>query len=68
MKLATSLKLVAMLTLASGYARGQETGTELPVTPNTDLFLKIEKVIIKAHTLFGSPLHLVIDGVGPGGG
>ena len=68
MKLASCLKLVTVLTLSAGYARGQETSTELPVTPNTNLFLKIEKVIIKAHTVFGSPLHLVIDGVGPGGG
>ena len=47
---------------------GQEAPAELPVTPNTKLYAKIERTIIKIHSMFAAPLHPVIGGVGPGGG
>ncbi|HMI49555.1 MAG TPA: hypothetical protein VK481_12830 [Gemmatimonadaceae bacterium] len=66
MKLASSLALVALLPFAS-YAPAQETTADLPVTPNTKLFAKLEQFVIKVHKIFDPPLHPVISGVGPGG-
>jgi hypothetical protein len=40
----------------------------LPETPNTQLYAKIERAIIKLHSIFDRPVHPVISGVGPGGG
>jgi len=68
MKLAHSLRLAAALMLAAGSVGGQETPAELPVTKNTKLFAKIERVVIRIHSVFGAPLHPVISTVAPGGG
>lgn len=68
MKLAHSVRLALVLMLAAGTADGQEPAADLPVTPNTKLFAKIERVVIKIHSIFGRPLHPVISGVAPGGG
>lgn len=57
-----------MLLLIAGAAGGQEAGANLPVTPNTKLYAKIEKTVIRLQSVFGRPLHPVISGVGPGGG
>jgi hypothetical protein len=65
---ARSVWLAAMLMLAVGPAAAQEPAAELPVTPNTKLYAKIERTIIRIHSVFGAPLHPVISGVGPGGG
>jgi hypothetical protein len=54
--------------LAAGSLHGQEPAAELPVTPNTKLYAKIEQTIIKIHSVFDRPLHPVIGGIGPGGG
>jgi len=68
MKLARSVSLATTLMLSAGTLGGQETAAQLPVTPNTKLYAKIEKTIIKIHSVFDRPLHPVISGVGPGGG
>lgn len=68
MKLAHSLRLAAILMLTAATAGSQEPAADLPVTPNTKLFAKIERVVIKIHSIFGRPLHPVISGVAPGGG
>lgn len=68
MSLARWVSLAATLMLSAGTLGGQETAAQLPVTPNTKLYAKIEKAIIKIHSVFGAPLHPVIGGVGPGGG
>jgi len=65
MKLA---QLAAAMMLAAARLEGQEADAELPVTPNTELFAKIERAIIRIHSIFGRPVHPVIGGVGPGGG
>lgn len=67
-KLALSLRLAATLALAAGTAGAQEPAADLPVTPNTKLFAKIERAVIRIHSIFGRPLHPVISGVAPGGG
>jgi hypothetical protein len=54
--------------LTAGSIGGQEAAAELPLTPNTKLYAKIEQTIIKIHSVFAAPLHPVISGVGPGGG
>ncbi len=68
MKLTRSVTLALVLMLAAGTADGQEPAADLPVTPNTKLFAKIERAVIKIHSIFGRPLHPVIGGVAPGGG
>ncbi len=68
MKAARSVSVLATMLLAAGSLRGQETAAELPVTPNTKLYAKIEKTVIRLQSIFGRPLHPVISGVGPGGG
>ena len=60
--------LAALLVLATTSLGGQEAPAPLPVTPNTKLFARIERVVIKLQSVFGRPLHPVISGVGPGGG
>ena len=67
MKLAHSVRIAAGLMLAAGSAAAQEPAAELPVTPNTKLFAKIERAIIRIHSVFGAPLHPVIGSVAPGG-
>ncbi len=68
MKLADSVRLAAALTLAAGSLGAQEAPAELPETKNTRLFGKIERAVIKIHSIFGAPLHPVIGTVAPGGG
>lgn len=65
MKLA---QLAATLMLSAVTVYGQETPAELPVTKNTKLFGKIERAVIRIHSVFGHPLHPIISGVAPGGG
>lgn len=55
-----------MLTATS--TGGQEAAAELPETPNTKLYARIERAIIKVHSIFGAPLHPVVSGIGPGSG
>lgn len=62
------IRLAAMLVVAVAPLRGQEPTAPLPVTPNTKLFAKIERVVIRLQSVFGRPLHPVISGVGPNGG
>jgi hypothetical protein len=54
--------------LLGDKAAAQEPAADLPVTPNTQLYARIEQTIIKIQNIFGRPLHPVISGVGPGGG
>lgn len=68
MRLARSVSLAAMLVFSARPIGTQETGEQLPVTPQTELYGKIERTIIRIQTVFGRPLHPVIGGVGPGGG
>ena len=68
MKFARSISLIAALLVAAGSLHAQEPAAQLPVTPNTKLYAKIERTIIKIHSVFDRPLHPVISGVGPGGG
>lgn len=68
MKHAHSVGLAAFLILVAGPVGGQEPAADLPVTPNTKLFAKIERAVIRIHSIFGRPLHPVIGGVAPGGG
>ena len=65
---AHSLILAAALILAAGSVGAQEPSTDLPVTPNTKLFARIERAVIKIHSIFSAPIHPVISGVAPGGG
>src|SRR5437773_10008525 len=68
MRRANAARVAAALMLATSSIRGQEPATQLPATPNTKLYAKIEQAVIKIHSVFGAPLHPVISGVGPGGG
>ena len=68
MTLTRSVSLAAILMTAAVSARAQEPSAELPVTPNTKLYARIERTIIRIHSVFGAPLHPVISGVAPGGG
>ena len=61
-------RLLVILALAAGAAGGQEPASEQPVTPNTALFAKLEKAVIRIHSIFDPPLHPVIGGIAPGGG
>ena len=68
MKLAHSVRLATILAIVAAPLGAQEPAAELPVTPNTKLFAKIERAVIKIHSIFGAPLHPVIGTVAPGGG
>jgi hypothetical protein len=68
MKRAYTVRVAAMLVLAAGSIGGQEPAAKLPVTPQTKLYAKIERAVIKIHRVFGAPLHPVISGIAPGGG
>ena len=68
MKLAHSVRLAAALVLVAGSVGAQEAPADLPETKNTKLFAKIERAVIKIHSIFGAPLHPVIGTVAPGGG
>jgi hypothetical protein len=68
MKLARSFSLAALLVLAAQPIGGQESSTDLPATQNTLLYGKLERAVIKIHSIFGTPLHPIVSGVGPGGG
>ena len=61
-------RLLVILALAAGAAGGQEPASEQPVTPNTALFAKLEKAVIRIHSIFDPPLHPVIGGIAPGSG
>jgi hypothetical protein len=60
--------VIGALIIAAGSAGAQEPAAELPVTPNTKLFARIERTIIRIHSIFSRPLHPVIGTVAPGGG
>ena len=68
MKVTRPLTVIAAMMLAADSLRAQEPAAELPVTPNTKLYARIERTIIRIQSVFGRPLHPVISGVGPGGG
>ncbi|HEU4747318.1 MAG TPA: hypothetical protein VFS56_02370 [Gemmatimonadaceae bacterium] len=68
MKLRYPARVTGAMMLAAGALGGQEPAAELPVTPNTRLFAKIERTIIRIHSIFGRPLHPVIGTGAPGGG
>lgn len=68
MRLAHPARVIVMLALASASALGQERESEQPVTPNTEMFAKLERAVIRLHSIFDPPLHPVIGGVAPGGG
>ena len=68
MKVAGFVWIIATMLLATSSLTAQEPAAELPVTPNTKLYAKIERTIIRIQSAFGRPLHPVISGVGPGGG
>jgi hypothetical protein len=57
-----------MLTLVASSVVAQDSVAKLPVTPNTKLYAKIERTIIRIQRVFGAPLHPVIGGIAPGGG
>src|SRR5688572_17150555 len=59
--------LLGALIISAGTAGAQEPAADLPVTPNTKLFAKIERTIIRIHSIFARPLHPVIGTVAPGG-
>ncbi|MFL5553021.1 MAG: hypothetical protein ACJ770_09475 [Gemmatimonadaceae bacterium] len=61
------LVAISVLFVATGVA-AQEPAAQLPVTPNTELYAKIERTIVRIQSVFGAPLHPVISTVGPGGG
>jgi hypothetical protein len=60
--------VIGALIIAAGSAGAQEPAADLPVTPNTKLFARIERTIIRIHSIFSRPLHPVIGTVAPGGG
>jgi len=60
-------RLIGALIVAAGTAGAQEPAADLPVTPNTKLFARIERTIIRIHSIFARPLHPVIGTVAPGG-
>jgi hypothetical protein len=68
MKLARSVSLAALMALAAMPIGGQETSSELPVTGNTEFYAKLERAVIKIHSIFGTPLHPIVSGIAPGGG
>lgn len=68
MKVARFVPLIATMLLATSSLSAQEPAAELPVTPNTKLYAKIERTIIRIQSVFERPLYPVISGVGPGGG
>ncbi len=68
MKLASVVGIVGLSMLLANSMGAQEAPADLPETPNTKLYARIERTIIKIHSVFGAPLHPVIGGVGPGGG
>ena len=67
-KLAHSVRVAAILMLFASAAGSQEPSADLPETPNTRLFGKIEQAIIRIHSIFGRPLHPVVGSIAPGGG
>ncbi|HWL38846.1 MAG TPA: BamA/TamA family outer membrane protein [Gemmatimonadaceae bacterium] len=67
MKIGQSVRLAAIVLLAAQSVGGQEPAADMPVTPNTRLFARIERAVIAVHSIFGRPLHPIISGVAPGG-
>jgi hypothetical protein len=68
MRLPRSISLAAFLVFSVESVGGQEASSELPVTPNTQLYARLEQVVIAIHSVFGKPLHPVLSDVAPGGG
>jgi hypothetical protein len=68
MRVLCSVSLIAAMLIAPASLRAQEAAAELPVTPNTKLYARIERTIIRIQSVFGRPLHPVIGSIGPGGG
>jgi hypothetical protein len=68
MKFARSVSLAALMAFAAVPIGGQEASSELPATQNTELYAKLERAVIKIHSIFGTPLHPIVSGVAPGGG
>ena len=58
---------IALCSPAAGVALGQEPAGQLPQTPNTALYARLEQAVIRIHSIFDPPLHPVIGGVAPGG-
>ena len=58
MNAARAVSLAATLLLAAGSLGGQEPAAELPVTPNTKLYAKIERTIIGIHSVFDRLMKL----------
>lgn len=67
-KLSHPAWLAGILMLAASSTGAQQPAAEQPVTPNTKLFARIERAVIRIHSIFGAPLHPVISTVAPGGG
>ncbi|HJQ54489.1 MAG TPA: hypothetical protein VJ825_11675 [Gemmatimonadaceae bacterium] len=59
---------IAATVLFAGAASAQEPEPQLPETPNTQLYARLEQAVIKIHRIFGGPVHPVIATVAPGGG
>jgi hypothetical protein len=57
-----------MVTLVTNSVGAQDSTAKLPVTPNTELYARIERTIVRIQRVFGAPLHPVISGIAPGGG
>jgi hypothetical protein len=68
MRLPRSISLAALLVFSVESIGGQEASSELPVTPNTQLYARLEQVVIAIHSVFGKSLHPVLSDVAPGGG
>jgi hypothetical protein len=68
MNAACSISLIAAMSFGASSVNAQDAAAELPVTPNTKAYAKIERTIIRIQSVFGRPLHPLISGVGPGGG
>jgi hypothetical protein len=68
LKLARSVSLAALLAVTPATIGAQESATPQPVTPNTELYAKLERVVTAIQSVFGAPLHPIISAVAPGGG
>lgn len=68
MKLARSASLAALLVLAARSIGGQEASSEQPVTPNTELYARLERAVISIQSISGRPLHPIVSDIAPAGG
>lgn len=67
MKRTSVVTVLAAMSLFAGIAGAQESAAQLPETPNTQLYARLERAVIKIHSIFGGPVHPLIAGVAPGG-